>query len=55
MNVYVGKAAQVDDDENEIFHKTVYEMNLSLLYPCENFQDVVDLAMKQNQMSPQLK
>jgi hypothetical protein len=46
--IYVGNTVEVDDDNHETFPQAVTEMNFWIKYSCDNFQDVIDLATKQN-------
>jgi len=48
MMVYIGDTSEIDDDDNEIYPLEVREMNFWFGYSCDNFQDVIDLAFKQN-------
>lgn len=48
MTVYIGDTSEIDEDDNEIYPPEVLEMNFWFGYSCDNFQDVIDLATKQN-------
>ena len=48
MQIYVGDTVEVNDDDEEIYPPEVIERKLSSLYSCGTFQDVIDLAMRQN-------
>lgn len=45
--IYIGDTPDFDDDDNEVYPKEATDLGLSLLYSCDHFQDVVDLAYKQ--------
>lgn len=48
MIIYVGNTSEFDENDKEIFPSEVIKMNFWFEYSCENFQDVIDLATKQN-------
>ncbi|WLE64151.1 hypothetical protein GIY62_35420 (plasmid) [Burkholderia plantarii] len=45
--IFVSDTVQVNDDDEEIYPDDVKENGLTFLYSGENFQAVVDLAVKQ--------
>lgn len=48
MIVYIGDTSEIDDDDNETYPAEVLKMNFWFGYSCDTFQDVVDLATRQN-------
>lgn len=48
LTIYVGNTVEIDDNDTEIYPTEVLKMNFEFGYSCDNFQDVIDLAVKQN-------
>lgn len=49
MNVFVGPPIEFDDNDNEVTPKVILNESLEFGYARDQFQDVIDLAVKQNQ------
>jgi hypothetical protein len=48
MPIYISDSIEVNDDDEEIYPSDVMNKKLSPLYSCTTFQDVIDLALRQD-------
>ncbi|MDF9618115.1 hypothetical protein P5705_10715 [Pseudomonas entomophila] len=48
MRVLVGETPSFDEDDNEVMPLVVQTLGFEFCYACDQFQDVIDLALSQD-------